>query len=87
MLPAVAKPPPPIDPVLEVLIAQLLKTGVLSGADLSNMANRLERIGMDEAAFALNFLPIANAMDEPDERRAGFEVIEGGALDGGNRDN
>lgn len=68
MLPAVAKPPPPIDPVLEVLIAQLLKNGVLSGADLSNMANRLERIGMDEA----------------EERRAGFEVIEGGALDGGN---
>lgn len=38
---------------------------------------------MEAAAFAVRFIPIANAMDEPDERRAGFEVIEGG-LDGGN---
>lgn len=83
MLPAVATPPP-IDPVLEVLIAQLLKNGALSGDDLSNMANRLERIDMHETAFAVNFIALANAMDEPDERRAGFEVIEGGALDGGN---
>ncbi|MFN3474085.1 MAG: hypothetical protein ACK4ZW_08575 [Blastomonas sp.] len=77
-------PAPPIDPIIEVLLAQLHKTGLLTGDDLSNMANRLESINMEAAAYAVRFIPLANAMDEPDERRAGFEVIEGGGIDGGN---
>lgn len=55
--------------LIEVLIAELHEAGVLGGSNLQNMARRLREAGFPEEADGVLFIPFANAMDSPEERR------------------
>lgn len=74
-------PADPLDPALEVLIAQLHLIGVLEGSDISKMARRLRECDRPDLASAVQGVIFGNAMDSPDERRAGIHAIDGGNSD------
>lgn len=69
-----------IDPVLAVLIAQLVRNGTLSPADTDTMKRRLIEAGDDDLATEINMVLLSDMIDDPDERRASIHVIS----DGGN---
>lgn len=68
------------DPLLEVLIAQLLDNGTLDGDDIANMARRLEEGGDQNAAMALFGIMLSCEIDTPANRRAAIHALP----DGGN---
>lgn len=68
--------------LLEILIAELHRDGTLDGENLTNMARRMEEAGFPNEASGVLFIPFANAMDSPEERRALMGVVP--PLDGGN---
>lgn len=70
-----------IDPVLAVLIAQLIDNGTLDGEDIANMARRLEEGDDQDLAMGLMGVALSAAIDQPENRRASIHVIS----DGGNR--
>lgn len=67
-----------LDPVTEVLIAQLRRNGTLSNADLANMKRRLIEGGNPDLAEAITWLLFSDAIDDPELRRAGIHSIDGG---------
>ena len=69
-----------IDPVLAVLIAQLLDREVLDADDIGDMMRRLEEGGDDDLAQGLFGVMLSAAIDTPERRRAAIHVIS----DGGN---
>ena len=64
--------------MLEVLIAQLYRSGVLTGADIANMKRRLREGGDGEAADNLGFIILSDMIDDPDARRASIHALDGG---------
>jgi len=66
-----------------VLMAELLKEGVLERSNLASMARRLRNADMSDLAERVEFLPLSNMMDDPDEIRAGMHIV----TNGGNQDN
>jgi hypothetical protein len=71
-----------IDPVLCVLIAQLIDKGVLDGDDISDMMRRLEEGGDGELASDLVGIVLSCGIDTPANRRAGMHVVDGGNSEG-----
>lgn len=69
-----------LDPVLEVLIAQLHRNGALSTTDLTNMKRRLIEGDLPDLASAINGVVLSDMIDDPEERRASFYAVP----DGGN---
>lgn len=69
------------DALLEVLIAQLLRNGVLNNADIANMQRRLVEGGTPQLAEALAGIWLSDQIDDPGERRAAIHAID---RDGGN---
>ena len=67
-----------IDPVLEVLIAQLWRAGVLDHADIANMKRRLIEGGDADKAESLGFVILSDAFDDPALRRATIHSLDGG---------
>jgi len=72
-----------LDPVLAVLIAQMIDNGTLDGEDIANMARRLHEGDDGDLANALYGVMMSAAIDQPHNRRATMHII-GGADGGGN---
>lgn len=68
--------------LVEVLIAELHREGVLDGENLHNMARRLGEAGFPDEAEGLMAIPFLNALDSPAERRALIREVP--PVDGGN---
>lgn len=66
------------DPLLEVLVAQLVRNGTLQRSDIGNMARRLDEGGDEGAAMALRMIVLSDEIDDPKERRAALYSIDGG---------
>lgn len=66
------------DPLIEVLIAQLVRNGALSRPDIQTMKRRLIEGGDAEAAGTLDMIVLSDLIDDPDARRAGIHSISGG---------
>lgn len=78
----------PIDPALDtvmILIAELMRAGVVKGEQIASMVRRLDLSELPEVAARLQMLHLSNEMDTPENNRGTFRVIDGG-LDGGNDD-
>lgn len=71
-----------LDPVMEVLIAQLRRNGTLSNADLANMKRRLIEGGNPDLAEAITWLLFSDAIDDPELRRASIHSLDGGNGEG-----
>ena len=69
-----------LDPVLAVLIAQLIDNGQLDGEDIANMARRLHEGGDGDLGQSLYGVFMSAMFDQPGERRASIHV----ASDNGN---
>lgn len=70
-----------IDPVLAVLIAQLIDKGVLNGVDIADMGRRLEEGGDGRFVMDLYGIILSCEIDTPSYRRAGIHAIDGGLSD------
>jgi len=70
-------PEPTLD-LLMILIAELQRDGVLDGRNITSMVRRLELSDLSDLAQRVQMIPLSNALDEPDDIRSGFEVIDGG---------
>ena len=75
-----------VETLVGALIAQLLAKGLFNGKDLHDIAKRLDWAEMPDMADSVRSIPFLDRICRPEEVRAGFEVIDGGAvsLDGGN---
>lgn len=67
-----------LDPVMEVLIAQLRRNGTLSNSDIANMKRRLIEGGNPDLAEAITWLLFSDAIDDPELRRASIHSLDGG---------
>lgn len=71
-----------MDPILAALITQLLRSGPLTVIDINEIATRLEREGLPDAAYAVRVCVIEASAPSPDEQsrdaRAGFVIHDGG---------
>lgn len=67
-----------LDPVLAVLIAQLIDNGTLDPEDISNMMRRLEEGGDNDLALGLFGVMLSAELDQPEHRRAMIHAIDGG---------
>lgn len=72
-----------LDPVMEVLIAQLRRNGLLSGADITNMRRRLIEGGRRDLADGLAGVILSDMIDDPQARRASIHAIPDGCKDEG----
>lgn len=70
-----------MDLLTGILIAELYRQDLFDGAALANMASRLDRAGDHEAADAIRAIPVANALEAPDARRAVMHIFDGGNKD------
>jgi hypothetical protein len=71
---------PPSDPTsdaLLVLVAELHKAGLFDSTNLASMIRRLELAGLPEMADRVRSVPLCNAIDDPDEIRAGIHLADG----------
>lgn len=66
------------DPLIEVLVAQLVRNGTLSRPDIQTMKRRLIEGGDAKAAETLDMIVLSDLIDDPDARRAGIHSISGG---------
>ena len=73
-------PDPPID-ALMVLIAELLREGLIDHANLASMSRRMRNADMPDIAERVESLPLSNMLDDPDEIRAGLHIVGGGNED------
>lgn len=64
-----------LDPVLAVLIAQMIDNGTLDGEDIANMARRLHEGDDGDLAMALYGVMMSAMIDQPENRRAAIHVI------------
>lgn len=69
------------DALTEVLIAQLVRNGVLSRPDIATMKRRLIEGGDAAAAETLTMIVLSDLIDDPASRRAGIHSISGGKAD------
>lgn len=67
-----------LDPVLAVLIAQLIDNGQLDGEDIANMARRLHEGDDGDLAQSLYGVFLSAVIDQPENRRASIHAIDGG---------
>lgn len=67
-----------MDPVLAVLIAQLIDNGTIDGGDIANMSRRLHEGGDSDLADALYGVMLSAMIDKPGGRRAAIHAIDGG---------
>lgn len=68
------------DPALDatfILIAELHRSGLLLPANLASMARRFELGGHTELAERLRMIPLANAIDTPENNRAALALVDG----------
>lgn len=70
-----------LDPVLAVLIAQLLDNGTLDEQDIGNMSRRLHEGDDGDLAEGLFGVMLSAAIDQPQGRRAAIHSIDGGKSD------
>ena len=67
-----------LDPVMEVLIAQLRRNGALTTADLDTMKRRLIEGDRPDLAHGIDGVILSDICDDPDTRRAPIHGIDGG---------
>lgn len=67
-----------LDPVMEVLIAQLRRNGALTTADLDSMKRRLIEGDRPDLARGIDGVILSDIFDDPDMRRATIHGIDGG---------
>lgn len=67
-----------MDITTATLIAELHRQGVLDSHAIDNIANRLERAGEDAEADRIRMLVVANALDDPENRRSGIHLVSNG---------
>ncbi len=65
-----------------ILIAELHRVGMFDRVNLASIARRLELAGDPDAAERVRFLPLSNALTDPDAMRAGLYAVEGGGNGG-----
>lgn len=65
-------------PVLEVLLAQLIRNGTLTAVDLETMKRRLIEGDTPDEADAINGIILSDLIDDPATRRATLYPIDGG---------
>ena len=70
-----------LDIVTEVLVAELHRQGLLDANAIENMARRLIEAGEPDLGAQLLGVIIGNALDEPDERRRTFYIVDSGGND------
>jgi hypothetical protein len=70
-----------MDPVLAVLIAQLIDNGTIDGGDIAVMARRLIEGGDGDLANSLYGVMLSASIDQPEGRRAAIHSIDGGKAD------
>jgi hypothetical protein len=73
-------PDPPLD-ALFIVVAELHRAGLFDSANLASMKRRLELSGHADLAERLTMIPLANAIDTPDNNREGLRLVD---CDGGN---
>lgn len=69
---------PDPDALAMILLAELHKVGIFDAANLATIARRLSLSGEDELAARVELLPLANALTDPDQMRAGIHIVSGG---------
>lgn len=77
-----------IDPAMDtlmVLIAELLRNGTLKVENVASMIRRLNLSDLPNVAQRVEQLHFSNEVDTPAKNRGAFQVIDGGAPDGGNQ--
>lgn len=75
---------PPMD-LLMILIAELMRNGTLKAENVASMVRRLNLSDLPDIAERVEQLHFSNEVDTPAKNRGAFQVIDGGAPDGGNR--
>jgi hypothetical protein len=75
-------PDPPLD-ALFVVVAEMHRAGLFDSSNLASMKRRLELSGHSDLAERLDGIPLANAIDTPENNREALRVVD---CDGGNAD-
>ena len=70
-----------IDPVLEVLIAEMHRQGFFGGEAIANMSRRLTESGEAGLAEQVVGIVLANSLDTPEARRSLMHPVSGGNED------
>ncbi len=61
-----------------ILLAELHRIGMFDAGSLSSIARRLELVGEDDLAERVRFLPLSNALTDPEMMRSNIYAINGG---------
>ena len=75
------KPPAEPEPLAMILVAELHRIGMFDAGNLACIARRLELVGEDDLAERVRFLPLSNALTDPEAMRDGIYSIDGGKSD------
>lgn len=71
----------PTTDLIMVLIAELVREGVLDTDNLASMSRRLREADQGELANRVVALPLSSLFDTPETRRSAIHAIDGGAGD------
>ena len=66
------------EPLAMILVAELHRIGMFDAGNLACIARRLELVGEDDLAERVRFLPLSNALTDPEAMREGIYAIDGG---------